>query len=378
MTVKNSALGKINQRRVLREIWLNEGISRIEIADSLQLDKSTITNIVSELLVKNLIVEVEEGAAGPNGGRKPIKLKIRKNYCVVLGLEVQPEYCNVACVNLAGDIILYKRVDADITVHNFPEIFAEILSDIEKKLTELNIPLAGIGLGLSGMVNPEAGLLYGSIPLEAENKVNIVEKLSEITDVPVIVENDANCCCWGEKVFNKTEDLQDFIFTLVEFRGKHSTKPNYGGIAVGFGIVIDGKVHYGKRFTAGEFKSVFVEQEKTGQFSFGKEKEFLVQKDAALFRDFSVELSRNIALMVNTFALSECFIGGDLEAYREEFSSILKKELDKNWNYPGESMCSIRYSSLNEKAVAYGAAAMIIEKLFDKNENSIRNLMLEV
>lgn len=61
-----------NRIRVLRTIWLNEGISRIEIAELLGLDKSTITNIVSALQKKQIITEIAEGVSGPQGGVVPL------------------------------------------------------------------------------------------------------------------------------------------------------------------------------------------------------------------------------------------------------------------------------------------------------------------
>ncbi|HPX47618.1 MAG TPA: MarR family transcriptional regulator, partial [Treponemataceae bacterium] len=41
--------GDLNISRVLRLIWQQKGISRIEIAQQLGIDKSTVTKIVSSL-----------------------------------------------------------------------------------------------------------------------------------------------------------------------------------------------------------------------------------------------------------------------------------------------------------------------------------------
>ncbi|MDC7227794.1 MAG: ROK family transcriptional regulator [Spirochaetales bacterium] len=362
--MRNRSASMSNTSRVLRTIWLNDGISRIEIAEKLMLDKSTITNITASLQEKNIVTETETGEAGPHGGRKPIKLKILENYSAVMGIEVQPECCNVVCVNLAGEILLSKQFHADITAYSFPDVFSEILSDMESQLSILNIPLAGIGLGMSGIINPDKGIIYKSIPLGVTEEYAVLDDLEKRTNIPIFIDNDGNCCCWGEILFNKSQDLRDFLFTMVEFREHNSAKAAYGGLAVGMGIVIDGKVHHGKTFTAGEFRSVFAGVESCGQFSFGKENEFRVKKDPELFNRFSIELSRNIALIANTFALSECFLGGDLHGYEDVFTEVLKTELDKNWAYPGDSVCEIRFSSLEEKAVAYGAASMIIDRLF--------------
>ena len=40
----------LNTSRVLRDIWVNQETSRIQIARNLDLDKSTISSIVTELL----------------------------------------------------------------------------------------------------------------------------------------------------------------------------------------------------------------------------------------------------------------------------------------------------------------------------------------
>ncbi len=58
----------INTSNVLKTIWNNKGISRIDIAKKLKLDKSTVTVIVNNLIDKNYVIEIVEGEAGPKGG----------------------------------------------------------------------------------------------------------------------------------------------------------------------------------------------------------------------------------------------------------------------------------------------------------------------
>ncbi len=362
--MKKSAVNAANRSRVLRAIWLNEGISRVEIADTLGLDKSTITNITSALFRKKIISEIEEGEAGPQGGRKPIKLKVNKNFCAVAGIEVQPQYCNVICLNMSGEQLMTRRIFADITAYDFPEIFRKILAEIEAEMEVLKIPLAGIGIGLSGIVDHDRGVILKSIPLGVSDEYAVLDEIAGITDVPVFIDNDGNCCSWGELVFNRDQELKDFLFCLIEFRDHHVSETNYEGLAIGMGIVIDGKVHYGKGYTAGEFRSIFAGEDDPGQVAITSENQLGLMEDPKLYKEFAVELSRNLALLSNTFALSDCFIGGDLRTGTDEFLSILKEETDRNWSYPGESSCRIRLSSMGGQAVSYGAASMIIDRLF--------------
>ena len=362
--MKQKSANRINYTRVLREIWLNEGVSRIEISENLALDKSTITNITAALQDAGIIHEFSEGEAGPQGGRKPKRLKISKDLCAVAGIEVQPEYCCIVAVNLAGEILFSMKITADIDAYSFSGVFTRIEASLKEELRKQNIRLAGIGLGLSGVVNHDSGTIMESIPLGVRDEYAIVEELSTLTDVPVFIENDGNCCCWGELVFNRAEELLDFIYCLIEFREHHISSGNYSGLAIGLGIVIDGKVHRGHNYAAGEFRSVFAEEEHRGQFAITEENQSNVRDDPGLFTEFAVELSRNLAMIANTFALQDCFIGGDLEGRIDDLSGILRKELDANWSYTGGSACRIRTASIGDTAVAYGAAAMIIDRLF--------------
>jgi hypothetical protein len=104
--VKKSRI--FNTSRVMREIWINKEISRIQIAKNLGLDKSTISSIVSELLEIGIITENAEGKAGPQGGRRPVFLTLKRSSGCVLGVEFRPESYTAIAVDLEGSIIYSK------------------------------------------------------------------------------------------------------------------------------------------------------------------------------------------------------------------------------------------------------------------------------
>ncbi len=85
--------------------------------------------------------------------------------------------------------------------------------------------------------------------------------------------------------------------------------------------------------------------------------------DEAAFKEVATELGRNVALLVNTLDLSHVFIGGSIEKYRRLLIPILEQEIQKNWPY-GKKNLTIELSELGELVVAYGAAAMFLDRLF--------------
>jgi predicted NBD/HSP70 family sugar kinase len=354
----------INASRILRTIYLNKGISRIEISRILGLDKSTITNVVSDFLAQGLVKITAEGKASILGGRKPEKLSINKDYGYVVGFELQPESYTAVTVNLDGEILFSRSKEITISGSNLVSVFFELLESIRKEMKKSGLPIIGIGVGLPGNINPYEGIIYQSIPLNITNRLDFFPEVSHKLDISVFVENDANCCSWGELAFHKREQLKNFIFVLVEFRHGDVLHSLYGSIAAGMGIVLNGKVHYGESFTAGEFKSLFWKPPNKGQFSLTDEELLRVEKDRELFIRFTRELSMNIALLVNTFNLSHVFLGGSIEKFQSDIIPILREEIQKNWSYPNEVKCAIRFSSFGDRAVAYGAAGMFLERVF--------------
>jgi predicted NBD/HSP70 family sugar kinase len=354
----------INISRVMREIWIRKEISRIQIAKNLELDKSTVTSIVNELLDLGIVTETAEGVAGPQGGRKPVLLTLNRSYGCVLGIELRPESYTAVATDLEGSVLYSKFERAQLAGAGFRSGFFEIAGRLREELGRNEVPLLGVGVGVPGVVNPEKGLIRYSIPLQMEGPFDFYGDIVRGYDLPLFLENDANACAWGELAFHRSKRLRDFLFLLVEFRDVKDRSRYHEKMAVGMGIVINGRVHYGHNYSAGEFRSTFCTPECKGQSSLSDEEAIRIEQDPPILSRFIRELSKNVALLVNTFNLSHVFLGGHLERYRKEVQAVLAEEIQRNWPYPDEVHCRIQFSSLGEKAVAYGAAGMVLHRLF--------------
>ncbi len=354
----------LNTSRVMREIWINKQISRIQIAKNLGLDKSTISSIVANLLNDGIIREHAEGEAGPQGGRKPVYLTLNRSYACVLGIEFRPESYTAVAVDLQGEILYSKFELIRLSGENFKDVFFDVTSRMRAELARIEVPLLGIGVGVSGVVDPQKGIIRYSIPLQMEGEFDFRKAITADYDLPLFLENDANACAWGELAFHRVKNLQDFLFLLVEFRDIKDRERFHQKTAVGIGIVLNGRVHYGHRYSAGEFRSTFCTTQSKGQFSITEEEAHLIEEDPEVLHRFIRELAKNAAMMVNTFNFSHVFLGGDIERYKKEVQEVLTEEIERNWPYPDEVRCKIRFSSLGDKSVAYGAAGMMLHRLF--------------
>jgi predicted NBD/HSP70 family sugar kinase len=361
---KYDSMKNINPSRVLRLIWQKKEITRIDIAQELGLHKSTITNIINDVIAKGMVIETATGPAGPQGGRKPIFLTINKHYGCAAGFEVQPSYWRLVIINLDGEI-LFEHVSRErIGAHNLIAVLSGSFRYLGSQAKKLKTRLLGVGIGTSGIMNPYRGEIVQSIPLQVTETLAVAAPLREVLGVPVHIDNDANCCAWGELTFHKNLHLENFLFVLIEIREEELERKAPGGLAVGLGIVIGGKVHYGSTFSAGEFRSAFSRQTDISQFSLTAKELLKINTDRAIFRRFADELAENVALLVNILNVSHVYLSSFNVKFKNDIIPTLQEKIVEKFPYTLQRLCQIDFSSFGDKAVAYGAAGYILEQIF--------------
>ncbi|WP_169313530.1 ROK family transcriptional regulator [Spirochaeta africana] len=354
----------VNDARVLRTLWAKKSMSRIELSRYLGLDKSTITKIVGNLLDSGIIELVAEGTSSPSGGRKPTFLAINPNFGSIIGIEMQPDFYIAVQVDFSGRILYQTKNELSLEGTTVAEAALHIYQSIQPHLDTTRAPLIGAAIGASGLINPYEGIIYQSNPLSISHPVQLYEDLDALFDIPVLLDNDANCGAWGELAFKKDAIAQDdFIYILGETRRNQVYDAQYKGIAIGTSMVLDQKVHYGQQYSAGEFQSIFRTGEYLNQFSVSDAEAESYEDDDRLFLQVAHELSQNIAFLVNMLNLRQVILGGRIE-FHPEIISVMQEEITKNWSYETPVDVKVRFSSLQELTIAYGAVGMFLESFF--------------
>ena len=90
----------------------------------------------------------------------------------------------------------------------------------------------GIGLGCTGPVDPETGVLGPNSFLPLWEGVELVERLKAMTGVTVAIENDADAAALGEVAWGAGRGATHCIYVTVS-------------TGIGCGIVLDGKLYRG-------------------------------------------------------------------------------------------------------------------------------------
>ncbi|NLL06589.1 MAG: ROK family protein [Clostridiaceae bacterium] len=157
-----------------------------------------------------------------------------------VGIDLGGTNIAAGLVNKAGEII-YK----DSTPTNAQRPYTEIIKDMAD-LTLKVIKEAGvnidevekIGIGSPGTPDCKEGILIFSGNLNFRN-VPIKAEMQKYIDLPVYLDNDANCAALAEEVAGSAKGT------------KHSVTITLG-TGIGGGIIIDGKIYSGFNFAGAE------------------------------------------------------------------------------------------------------------------------------
>jgi predicted NBD/HSP70 family sugar kinase len=157
---------------------------------------------------------------------------------------------------------------------------------------------------------------------------------------------------------------RNFIFVIGECRSLAGSTsiPNY--LAVGMGIVLDGRVFHGDSGRVGEFMSVFRTEGRVNQFSPSDEDARRIETDPDIRREVFRELSLNVAFLAHTLDIGTVCLGGGVQKYEEELVAALRQAGRQGTTVPLERDFEVFFSPYGDNVVAYGAAGLALEGLF--------------
>jgi hypothetical protein len=174
---------------VLQLIWEEHRMSRADIARLADLSRSTVSEIVTEILRTGLISEVGEGPS--RGGRRPILLEFRDDACVILGIEMGASHVEVVLTDLRGRVL--RSAAEEHPVRDDPTGTRDLIGRLcETCLEGSERPLVGIGVGVPCPVDRDNSGRLSDVVLPAWEGQLGLEGLAQGYGVPLLIDNDAN------------------------------------------------------------------------------------------------------------------------------------------------------------------------------------------
>jgi hypothetical protein len=354
----------LNTFRILSLVWKRKEISRIEVAADLGLTKSTVTKITSQLMADGLLTE-GPAAKAEGRGRPRVALALNASRGLVLGLEVRTDGWSSVLVRFDGTVARRDAARRSWHSQNFTADLADLISQLTQG-SPGGIPILGVGIGLPGIVDARSGILVRSNPLDLQHPLALQADLEARIGLPVVLENDANCGCWGELAFGPAPEPGPFLFVLCEDRrhrvdGRESDRV----AAVGFGLVLGGKPWWGPDHSSGEFSSVLKSGTQGRSFQFDLPDDLMgrVFSDPAAEAALVEELGRNVAMLVNFLNLKAVRVAWPASGNPAGVLTAFRRLIAANWIYPTAVDCQVSVPTGGADAVAWGAAGWFLEDL---------------
>ena len=231
-----------NTTLVLRTIYHNQLISRAEVARVTRLTRTTVSDIVGELLEADL---VQESGLGPAAlGKPPIQIEFKAESRQLICVDLGEEELEGALVNLRGEVL--RRHTLPLGTRKGQAALAQAVDLLEALWAQGTAPILGIGIGTPGPVDPDRGVVQHSVNREWSN-VDLKEILGARFRVPIHIANDSHVAALAEGAYGGHGIAPSLVLMKV-------------GEGVGSGILLKGKLHQGENFSAGEVGHLCVER----------------------------------------------------------------------------------------------------------------------
>jgi predicted NBD/HSP70 family sugar kinase len=396
--MKNSFLAQAregNKNAILKQEIIHHYISSGNISipflsHEMNMSVPTITKLVRELIDEGFVEDF--GKQGTNGGRLPSIYGLKPDAGYFVGIDFRQDVMDVGTIDFNGQMINLQTVPFALenTELSLDE-FCRIINSLTDKLGVLREKVLSIGVNLSGRVNSETGYSYsyyfmGESPLTA--------LLEERLGCSVFIDNDSRAMTYGEYMCGVGQGLQNMLFINASW-------------GLGMGMVLGGKLFYGKSGFSGEFghfpffnnevlcrcgkrgcletgasgsavHRLFIEKLKQGRIStlsgkFSENEQISLEEivDAVnkedtlaieIMEQIGSDLGKAISGLINMFNPEMIVIGGTLGATGDYLLLPIKSSINKHSLTLVSRETDVRLSKLGERIGVIGACMLVRSK----------------
>lgn len=229
---KNSVL----KQRILGLCVSESNYSLSDLSSELNSSIPTITKLVGELIDEGFLVDM--GKLDTNGGRRPSIYGLNPSAGYFVGVNIRKKSISIAVTDFQGELVS-DRETIGFSLENSEASFKELCNVIKEYLKENDLDKDSVlayGVNLPGRVNYRTG---GSFTYDLGEGRSISALLEAEMRAPVFLENDSRAMTYGEYICGSGDKVKDMLFVNASW-------------GLGMGMIIDGKLVYGKSGFAGE------------------------------------------------------------------------------------------------------------------------------
>ncbi len=225
------------KQQIINQYIFGGNSSIAELSKTLMLSVPTVTKFIGELMEEDLVHDY--GKQSNVGGRQPNIYGLNPNAGYYVGVELRKDTVRMAAINFKAQVIANseeKYIMSDNSLSSIDHLCDLIRSFINRKELPKEKILA-IGVSISGRVNSETGYSYSYLFVEEQPLSTMLE---ERLGYNVYIENDTRAATYGEYMSGTGNSEKTMLYINASW-------------GLGLGMILDGKLFYGKSGFSGEF-----------------------------------------------------------------------------------------------------------------------------
>ena len=226
----------ILKQQIICQYILCGDSSITDLSKAVNLSVPTVTKLIGELVDEGFVHNV--GEQGTAGGRSPNIYGLNPYAGYFIGVDIRKDSVVMAAINFKGQLIDETTVafQMDNDPHSLDKLCEVILNFVGSHKIAREKVLA-IGVNISGRVNSQTGYSYSYFFVEEQPLTMLLEERLGTT---VYIENDTRAASYCEYMYGDAHIEQTMLYINASW-------------GLGLGMIIDGKIFYGKAGFSGEF-----------------------------------------------------------------------------------------------------------------------------
>ena len=219
-------------------------MSRAELTRRTGLSRSTVKDLVEELVEHGLVEEALPAASTQVGRPSPVVRPRSRTLAIAVNPEV--DSITIGLVSLGGLVLeVTKRTTTGVpTAEQAVSLATETIQQMRRQLGP-DRGVTAIGIAVPGLVHA-AGSMVRLAPHLDWHDAKIGQMLGAATKLPVFAANDANLGAVAEHLFGRHVNAEHMIYV------------NGGAGGIGAGVVVAGELLDGAAGYAGELGHTYV------------------------------------------------------------------------------------------------------------------------
>ncbi len=330
----------ITQHRILKYIWKKRRTVRKEISEYLNVNPSTVTRNLADLLKVGIVRSYGFISTSRTVGRKSELIGIDEQWRRIVGISIERGEITTLLVSLTGEILEKKRDFMEVNSENIVGVISNAVSYFKDSGHVVSIAVPGI---------VSNGVIVFSMALGIKN-LDLKSAIEKISGKRVYVVNDANAVS-----ANFSDEAENLVCFLLSIPYNLSEE-----VGMGAGLWLNGKLYQGSHSAAGESGSGFRVVEKSGTIEDLKSGRFKPSE----MEKFVKLIGGKIALLSQFLDPDLVVISGDVDLLPERSKRKLLSEVRKNLI----SNIEITIDTGGSESIARGAAMALVNEMMNNIE----------